>query len=75
MDGEDSTLHFNRPIEVRFHISINFEAIFCGIGTLLTTTQSDTEVSNCFSLIASKSSIAVLTDTGTMTFLFLSLVR
>ena len=57
------------------NISILFKMIFCEIGVLLTTSRSDTKVCNCLSLIDSKSSIAVVTDSGTMIVLLLSLVR
>ena len=65
---ENSTLHFNYPASVWFHISILFKVIFCEIGTLLTNSRSDTKVSNCFSPIAFKSLIAVLTDSGKRIF-------
>ena len=44
-------------MSVWFHISILFKVIFCEIDTLLTTSGSDAEVSNCFSPIAFKSLI------------------
>ena len=49
-------------------ISILFKVIFCETGNLLTTSQSDTKVSNCFFVIASKSLITVLTIPGTLFF-------
>ena len=75
LDGENSTLYFNCSVSVRFHISILFKVILCEIGTLLTTSRSDTKVSNCFSPIAPKSSTTVLTDSGKIIFLLLTLVR
>ena len=49
-------------------ISILFKVIFCEIDYLLTTNRSDTNVSNYFSPIVSKSWVTVLIDSGTMIF-------
>ena len=75
LDGENSSLHFNCPASVWFHISILLKVISCGIGTLITTSRSYMKVSNWFSPIAFKSSITVSTDSGTAIFLLLSFVR
>ena len=75
LDRKNSALHFSCPVSVWSHIFILLKVIFREIDTLLTTSWSDTKVSNCFSPIVSKSSITVLIVSGTIFFLLLRLMR
>ena len=75
LDGENSTLHFSCPVSPWFHISILFKVILSvNLAFYSQPVGQIRKFLTVFFPVVSKSSITVLTDSGTMILLLLSLV-